>query len=326
MRKRSTHPATFVIERYFAASPAEVFAAWADPKVKAGWFLGSDELEESDHRLDFRIGGQESVRGGPPGGPVHVYNAVYRDIVPNERIVYTYDMHLDKWRISVSLATVELKLAKSGTRMIFTEQPILDGMDTVRPRARGTTRDLLDNLDVALRREPVTAWYPKFARAHWGASTASGPLFERARGTKVLEFSARRKEMAAKSNLATKDEPLVVERTFDAPVALVWKALTDKDDVKQWSFDMPKFAPRVGCEFEFVGGDPKGVKYLHRGKVTAVVSEKKLAYTWRYEGHPGDSLVTFELFPEGKRTKVKVTTTKAWKPSRSFPRSQERIS
>ena len=157
MRKRSTHPATFVIERYFAASPAEVFAAWADPNVKARWFVGSDELEKSDHKLDFRVGGRESVSGGPPGGPVHVFNAVYQDIVPNERIVYTYDTHLDKWRTSVSLATVELKLAKSGTRMIFTEQAVfLDGIDS--PAAREQSmRDLLDNLDVALRREPVTA-------------------------------------------------------------------------------------------------------------------------------------------------------------------------
>ena len=157
MRKRSTHPATFVIERYFAASPAEVFAAWADPNLKARWFVGSDELEKSDHKLDFRVGGRESVSGGPPGGPVHVFNAVYQDIVPNERIVYTYDMHLDKWRISVSLATVELKLAKNGTRMILTEQAVfLDGIDSPAAREQDT-HDLLDNLDVALRREPVVA-------------------------------------------------------------------------------------------------------------------------------------------------------------------------
>ena len=157
MRKRSTHPDTFVIERYFAASPAEVFAAWADPEVKARWFAGSDGPEKSDHKLDFRVGGRESVSGGPPGGPVHVFNAVYQDIVPNERIVYTYDMHLDKWRISVSLATVELKLAKSGTRMILTEQVVfLDGIDSLAAREQGT-RDLLDNLDVVLRREPIVA-------------------------------------------------------------------------------------------------------------------------------------------------------------------------
>ncbi len=157
MRKRSTHPATFVIERYFAASPAQVFAAWAEPKARARWFVGPDEWEKSDHKLDFRVGGRESVSGGPSRGPVHVFNAVYQDIVPNERIVYTYDMHLDKWRISVSLAAVELKLAKSGTRMIFTEQAVfLDGIDTPAAREQDT-RDLLDNLDADLRRQPATA-------------------------------------------------------------------------------------------------------------------------------------------------------------------------
>ncbi len=65
--------------------------------------------------------------------------------------------------------------------------------------------------------------------------------------------------MAAKLNVVTKDEPLVVERTFDAPVALVWKALTDKEDIKRWSFDIPEFAPEVGFEFQFYGGD-EGVK------------------------------------------------------------------
>jgi len=92
--------------------------------------------------------------------------------------------------------------------------------------------------------------------------------------------------MAAKSNLATKDEPLVVERTFDAPVAVVWKALTDKDDIKQWSFDIAEFEPRVGFEFQFYGGD-EGVKYLHRCKVAEAIPEKRLAYTWRYEATRG---------------------------------------
>ena len=114
--------------------------------------------------------------------------------------------------------------------------------------------------------------------------------------------------MIAKSNLATKDEALIVERTFDAPVALVWKALTDKDDIKHWSFDIREFEPRVGCEFEFYGGHEK-TQYLHRCKVTEAIPEKRLAYTWRYEGYTGDSLVTFELFAEGRRTRVRLTHT-----------------
>ena len=112
--------------------------------------------------------------------------------------------------------------------------------------------------------------------------------------------------MAAKSNLATKDEPLVVERTFDAPVSLVWKALTDRDDIKQWSFDIREFAPEVGFEFQFYGGS-EDVKYLHRCKVTEAIPNKRLAYTWRYEGHAGDSLVTFELFAEGNKTRLRLT-------------------
>jgi uncharacterized protein YndB with AHSA1/START domain len=114
--------------------------------------------------------------------------------------------------------------------------------------------------------------------------------------------------MGARSNLATKDEPLVVERVFDAPVALVWKALTDVDDIKHWSFDIREFAPRVGFEFQFYGGDSK-TQYLHRCKVTEAVPEKRLAYTWRYDGYEGDSLVSFELFAEGKKTRLRLTHT-----------------
>ena len=82
----TTH-ATFTIERSFAVPPARVFAAYADAKAKARWFVGPDEWEKSNLKLDFKVGGRESVSGGPPGGPVHSYNALYQDIVPNERIV-----------------------------------------------------------------------------------------------------------------------------------------------------------------------------------------------------------------------------------------------
>lgn len=152
MSKRSTHHATFVIERGYAASPAREFAAWAEPKAKAQWFVGPDAWEKSDHKLDFRVGGKESVSGGPPGGPSHVYNALYQDIVPDERIVLTYDMHLDKTRISVSLLTLEFKPAGSGTKLVLTEQDVfLDGIDNAASREKGT-RDLLDNLDKELQR------------------------------------------------------------------------------------------------------------------------------------------------------------------------------
>jgi uncharacterized protein YndB with AHSA1/START domain len=153
MTERSTRHATFVIERSYDASPARVFSAWVNPTAKARWFVGPEEWEASDHELDFRVGGREHVSGGPPGGPVHVFDARYQDIVPDQRIVYTYDMHLDQTRISVSLATVEFKPAGAGTRLIFTEQGVfLDGADKPKDREHGT-RALLDNLDAALRRD-----------------------------------------------------------------------------------------------------------------------------------------------------------------------------
>jgi uncharacterized protein YndB with AHSA1/START domain len=153
MTERSTLHASFVIERAFDATPARVFAAWADPKAKARWFVGPDNWEKSNHQLDFRVGGRETVSGGPPGGPVHSYNALYQDIVPNERIVTTYEMHMDDKRISVSVATLEFKPAGAGTKFILTEQGVfLDGFDKPELREEGS-RELLDNLEAALRGE-----------------------------------------------------------------------------------------------------------------------------------------------------------------------------
>jgi uncharacterized protein YndB with AHSA1/START domain len=157
MAERSVTHATFVIERAYDASPTRVFAAWADPAAKARWFIGPDEWESGAHELDFRVGGSERVSGGPKGGPVHTFEARYQDIVPNERIVSTYAMYLDETRISVSLATVELRPEGAGTRLVYTEQgAFFDGHDAPAERERGT-RDLLDALGATLRRDPAGA-------------------------------------------------------------------------------------------------------------------------------------------------------------------------
>ncbi|HVD95930.1 MAG TPA: SRPBCC domain-containing protein [Candidatus Limnocylindria bacterium] len=103
-------------------------------------------------------------------------------------------------------------------------------------------------------------------------------------------------------------EAVVVERTFKAPVAQVWNALTDVEQMRQWYFDLKEFKPEVGFEFEFTV-DHEGVTYHHLCRITDVVPEKRIAYTWRYKGEPGDSLVTFELFDEGKNTRLKLTHT-----------------
>ena len=103
-------------------------------------------------------------------------------------------------------------------------------------------------------------------------------------------------------------EAVVLERTLNAPVARVWKALTDVDQMRQWYFDLKDFKPTPGFEFEFVV-EHEGNSYHHLCKVTEVIPEKKIAYTWRYKGEPGDSLVTFELFPDRDKTRLKLTHT-----------------
>ncbi len=105
------------------------------------------------------------------------------------------------------------------------------------------------------------------------------------------------------------NEPFVIERTYNAPIEKVWKAITDKDDMKQWYFDLAAFEPKVGFEFSFEGGD-ENKTYVHLCTITEVIPGKKLTYSWRYEGHEGNSFVTFELFDEGSATtRLKLTHT-----------------
>ena len=99
---------------------------------------------------------------------------------------------------------------------------------------------------------------------------------------------------------------VVVERTFSAAPERIWKALTDVEEMRRWYFDLKEFKPEVGFEFEFTV-EHEGMKYHHLCKITEVIPQKKLVYTWRYKGHEGDSLVTFELFADGDKTRLRLT-------------------
>ena len=103
------------------------------------------------------------------------------------------------------------------------------------------------------------------------------------------------------------NQPFVIERVYNAPVQKVWKAITTKEEMKQWYFDLSDFKPEVGFEFSFNGEGRNCEKYVHRCRITEVVVGKKLSYTWVYEGHPGNSEVIFELFPEGEKTRLRLT-------------------
>ncbi len=151
MTARSTVHDTFVINRTFAFRRELVFAAWSSLAAKSRWFVGPGGWEAKTRELDFRVGGHERAVGRKPGGRLTTFNAHYYDIVPNERIVYAYEMYLDDVRISVSVATVELKECKEGTQLVVTEQGVfLDDFDDARGREHGTLI-LMDQLGRALQ-------------------------------------------------------------------------------------------------------------------------------------------------------------------------------
>jgi uncharacterized protein YndB with AHSA1/START domain len=104
----------------------------------------------------------------------------------------------------------------------------------------------------------------------------------------------------------SKNDPIVMERTFNATSQDVWDAITDRDKMKEWYFDIKEFKPEVGFEFQFYAGDDKK-QYLHLCQVKEVIPGKKLSYTWRYDYDPCVTLVTFELFPKGTKTLLKLT-------------------
>ncbi|WP_454763859.1 SRPBCC domain-containing protein [Cupriavidus campinensis] len=147
---RSVVHGMFTIERTYNATPAQVFHALTDPDAKARWFRGGDGYKELARTMDVRPGGREHLKGGWPNGLVSTFDAIYYDVIPGARIVYAYEMHLGERKISVSLATLEMKPAGSGTRLVMTEQgAFLDGYDDAGSREHGSGL-LLDGLGTYL--------------------------------------------------------------------------------------------------------------------------------------------------------------------------------
>lgn len=157
MTERNVTHAIFSVERTLDAKPARVWKAFATEAGKAAWFVGPGDWTLLERKFDFREGGEERAKGRFPSGMVSDYRARFHDIVENERIVYAYDMHIDGHKISVSLATLELKPAGQGTKLTLTEQgAFLDGYDDAGSREHGTNA-LMDRVVEVLSRETAEA-------------------------------------------------------------------------------------------------------------------------------------------------------------------------
>ncbi len=152
LEARSVVHATFRIERAYDAPAARVWKALTDPAAKAKWFGGPpDRSRLIERHIDVRVGGSERAKARWEGGVVSTFDAIYHDVIPNERLVYSYVMHLDEKKISASLATMELKAEGAKTRLVVTEQgAFLDGYDDAGSREHGTGL-LLDALGESLK-------------------------------------------------------------------------------------------------------------------------------------------------------------------------------
>jgi uncharacterized protein YndB with AHSA1/START domain len=148
---RSVVHATFHLERTYDAPAARVWKALTDPAAKQKWFGGAPgSWEPIERHMDVRAGGAERLKGRWEGGTVSCFDAVYHDVIPNQRLVYTYEMHLNGKKISVSLATMQLKEDGAKTTLAVTEQgAFLDGYDDAGAREHGTGL-LLDALGASL--------------------------------------------------------------------------------------------------------------------------------------------------------------------------------
>jgi len=147
--ERTVVHGSFTLERTYPHSPGTVFAAWAIPERKEAWFgQGPDFVEKvEDYELDLRVGGHEHYHGPLRSGRTFEYDATFRDIVDDRRIVSTYDVSIAGRRISVTQLTVEFEPADIGTHLILTEQcAFFDGLDSIEDRLPGV-EDMLVKLD-----------------------------------------------------------------------------------------------------------------------------------------------------------------------------------
>jgi uncharacterized protein YndB with AHSA1/START domain len=153
MPDRSVVHATFTLEHTYDRPPARVFAAWSDPAVKGRWFGGGTDETPVDLDSDFRVGGTEQIRSDDS------FVSRFHEIVPDERIVFTYDLSFGGPLVSVSLATVEFHPADggNGTKLTYTEHgAFFDGLDDPELRKNGTG-GMLDALGGLLERQAATA-------------------------------------------------------------------------------------------------------------------------------------------------------------------------
>ena len=133
---------SLTLKRRLNAPPAKVYAAWTDPQ-KIGRWMGPEGIETLSAEADVRVGGRYRFIMRSPDGEKHDVSGVYREVVPNEKLVFTW-----AWRSTPereSLVTVALEPDGDGTLLTLTHEQFFD--EAARDRHRSGWSGALDKLE-----------------------------------------------------------------------------------------------------------------------------------------------------------------------------------
>ena len=125
MEQRLATKPSLTLERHYPVAPEKVWRAWTDPQALSKWWGPGPGEPVSAAELDLRVGGRFRIVFGGPDGTAHECAGVYREVVPNRKLVFTWSWpRTTPERISV--VTVEFKAAPQGTDLSFTHEQLFD--------------------------------------------------------------------------------------------------------------------------------------------------------------------------------------------------------
>jgi uncharacterized protein YndB with AHSA1/START domain len=116
---------SLTLKRRLNAAPAKVYAAWTDPQKIARWFGPASVKAGSEQAsIDARIGGRYRVSFTMENGEYSEVGGVYREVVPNEKLVFSWAWHSTPER--ESLVTVSLQPDGDGTLLTLTHEQLFN--------------------------------------------------------------------------------------------------------------------------------------------------------------------------------------------------------
>ena len=140
---RPVEKPSLTLKRRLDAPPSKVFAAWTDPEKLAHWFGPADTVGSASAELDVKVGGRFRIRFSTANGEHHEVGGVYREVTPDQRLVFTW-----AWRSTPereSLVSVTLKPDGAATLLTLTHEQFFD--QAARDRHEGGWTGTLDRLE-----------------------------------------------------------------------------------------------------------------------------------------------------------------------------------